>query len=284
MRKLGYIAAVALLGAGSLAGCSTGDGADAGGAGDCTPAHPDLETVVDGTLTVATYTLPPFLVAEGKELKGLEGEILGAVAEMECLDLVGQPLDSGSVVQSVQNGRTDMAAGNWYCTAARAEVLNLAGPVYGDQLAVVSTSGADSISELLEEDLVVGMPDGYNWMAEFKEIFGDNLRIFPNPTAMYEDMKAGRIDALSDSFGSATYANEQNGGAWDVEVLEPDERVATSVEPGQVCFPIGKDNESLLEAVNADVETLRESGELAKMLENAGLDPSAAEPGELRLP
>ena len=282
MRITISLAAVALLGAATIVGCSpSGDGGAAETSG-CTPEHPGLETVVNGTLTVATYTLPPFIVAEQQDIGGLEGEILGAVAEMECLDLVGQPLDSGSVVQSVQNGRTDMAAGNWYCTAARAEVLNLAGPVYSDQLAVVSTSGINSISDM--EGMTVGMPDGYNWMAEFQDIFGDDLRIYPNPTAMYEDMKAGRIDALSDSFGSASYANEQNGGTWDVEVLEPDERVATSVEPGQVCFPIGKDNDALLTAVNENVETLRENGELALMLENAGLDPAADQPGELRLP
>ena len=282
MRKIYPLATVAIVGVATLVGCSAGGDAGTDQASDCTPAHGGLETVVDGTLTVATYTLPPFLVADQQKLGGLEGDILGAVAEMECLDLVGQPLDSGSVVQSVQNGRTDLAAGNWYCTAARAEVLNLAGPVYADQLAVVSTSGINSISEM--EGLAVGMPDGYNWMAEFQDIFGDDLRIFPNPTAMYEDMKAGRIDALSDSFGSASYANEQNGGTWDVEVLEPDERVATSQDPGQVCFPIAKDNDALLTAVNEDVETLRDSGDLASMLEDAGLDPAADQPGELRLP
>lgn len=47
----------------------------------------------------------------------------------------------------------------------------------------------------------------------FKSIYGPNLKIYPNATAVYNDLKAGRIEVAVESFGSASCANEQNGGA-----------------------------------------------------------------------
>jgi polar amino acid transport system substrate-binding protein len=247
----------------------------------CTPAHEGLQTVREGVLTTATYNFPPFVKLDGTAVGGLEGEILAEIARMECLDLQGQPLDTGSVIPATQNGRVDIASGNWYCTAERAKVMSLAGPVYGDQMGVISTDGANTFDDL--KGKAMGTVDGYNWNTEFKAIYGPDLKIYPNPTAMYNDLKSGRLDVAADSFGSATYANEQAGNPWKIEVPKPDDRVAASMEPGQVCFPISKDNAALEAAVTENLETLRENGTIADLLEQNGLDPSAAKVGELRL-
>ena len=125
----------------ALTACGTAsDGAES--AQDCTPAHPGISTVRPGTLTVATYNFPPFLVVEGTTVSGIEGDILRNIAEMECLSLTSQPLDTASVIPATQNGRTDVSAGDWYCTSARAQVLSLAGPVFSDQIVIVSNDGA----------------------------------------------------------------------------------------------------------------------------------------------
>jgi polar amino acid transport system substrate-binding protein len=265
----------------TLTGCGSDSDGGAATSGSCTPAHEDLKTVRSGFLTTATYNFPPFVKLDGTNMSGLEGDILGEVAEMECLDLQAQPLDTGSVVPATQSRRVDIASGNWYCTAERAEVMKLAGPVYGDLMGIISTDGATTFDAL--QGKAMGTVDGYNWNEEFKSLFGSDLKIYPNPTAMYNDLKSGRLEVAADSFGSATFANEQAGSPWTIEVPEPDDRVAASLEPAQVCFPMADDNETLVEAVTEDIETLRGNGKLADLLEENGLDPAAADVGELRL-
>lgn len=283
MSKKLAIAAVVAISACTLTSCG-GNGGNGGAdavSDGCTPAHPDVETVKDGTLTASTYTFPPFTQVNGTDVSGAEGDILAEIAKMECLTLTAQPLDTGSVITAAQNGRADVASGNWYCTAERNEVLNLAGPVYGDQIGIISTDGASTFAEL--EGRSIGTVDGYLWNAEFQSIYGSDLKVYPTPTAMYTDLEAGRIEVAVDSFGSSTYANEQNGGDWEIQIPEPDERVASSEEPPQVCFPMPKSNEALSTAVREDLEELRDNGRLAEILEENGLDESAGDVGELRL-
>jgi polar amino acid transport system substrate-binding protein len=281
MQKMLAGAGGALLVLTMLTGCGGGSGNDTAGGASCSPAHDGLRTVRQGVLTTATYNFPPFIKLDGTKVGGVEGEILAKIAQMECLDLVGQPLDTGSVVPATQNGRVDIASGNWYCTAARAKIMSLAGPVYGDQMGIISTDGAGTFDAL--KGKAMGTVDGYNWNEEFKKIFGSDLKIYPNPTAMYNDLKSGRLEVAADSFGSATHANGQAGNPWKIKVPRPDERVAASLEPAQVCFPMSKDNAALVDAVTQDLEALRKDGTLADILEQNGLDPSAANVGELRL-
>lgn len=265
----------------SLSSCGS-DAADSPSAGkDCTAAHPGLETVRDGALTVATYNFPPFVELAGETAAGVEGDILNEIAAMECLTVGAQPLDTGSVISATQSGRTDIAAGNWYCTAERDAEMSLVGPVYGDLVGIISMDGATTFEEI--EGKPMGSVDGYLWNEEFQSIYGSDLKLYPNPTAMYNDLKSGRIEVAADSLGSAAYANEQNGDAWTVEAAEPDERVASSQQPPQVCFPMAKANESLFRAVTDDLNQLRADGTIADILEKNGLDPAAADSGELRL-
>lgn len=281
MRKFLVVAGTAVLAVTTLAGCSADSSNAAKGAGDCTPAHPNLSTVASGTLTVAAPHFPPFTEIQGTQLSGVEGQVLEEIAAMECLTLTAQSLDSGSVIPSTQNGRADIAAGNWYCTADRAKVLSLSSPVYGDQIAIISRSGADTFSEL--EGQVVGTPSGYLWNEEFKEIYGSDLKEYPNATALYNDLAAKRVAVAADSYGSATYANKQHGNEWTITKPAADERVASSTQTPQVCFPMSKQNEALSSAVNENLQKLRADGVISEILEENGLDGSAAEVGELRL-
>ena len=273
------VAATVTLAAALTACGSATDGAQS--AQDCTPVHPGLSTVTPGTLTVATYNFPPFLVVEGTSVAGIEGDILRNIAELECLTLTSQPLDTASVIPATQNGRTDVSAGDWYCTAARAEVLSLAGPVFSDQIVIVSKDGATTFEELRGRS--IGTVDGYMWNEELQGMFGPSLRVYPNPTAVYNDLESGRLDSAIDSIGTASLAKEQKGMDWSVERPAPDPRVASSEAPGQVCFPMSKNNPELYAAISENIVTLRENGTIAQILEDNGLDRSAAEPGPLQL-
>lgn len=280
MRQILACTAGALLLLLAVTACGTAsDGAES--ARDCTPAHPGVSTVRPGALTVATFNFPPFLVVEGTSVSGIEGDILRSIAEMECLTMTSQPLDTASVIPATQNGRTDMSAGDWYCTTARAQVLSLAGPVFSDQIVIVSDDGATTFDEL--QGRSIGTVDGYMWNEELQKIFGPSLRVYPNPTAVYNDLEAGRLDSAIDSIGTASFAKKQKSADWAIERPAPDPRVASSTVPGQVCFPMSVNNPDLFAAVSEDIVTLRNNGTIGRILKDNGLDPSAADPGPLKL-
>ncbi len=248
---------------------------------DCTPAH-EFPTVTPGTLTVGTYELLPFISTKDGGLSGTDAEIIKEIAKMECLEIATVALDPAGLVQAVVAGQIDMTIGNWYRTAKRAEVVNLTAPLYLDQMGIISKDGISKIADA--EGRLVGNVQGYLWTDDIQNVFGGKPKLYPNTVAMAQDLTAGRIEV---GFESYTVVKEaQKAGAYpglEVKVVEPDERVAASQEPGQSTFPHTKGNDAMTAALDADIAALRASGRLAEILVAAGLDASAAEPGEPRL-
>jgi polar amino acid transport system substrate-binding protein len=261
----------------SLTACGSDSGGSGdGAAADCKPAH-EFTTVAEGKLTVAGYDLPPFSKLEGDKISGVDGDIINAIAEKECLTIVPKWMATAAVIPTVQSGRADVAVGDWYRTAARTEVVELSGPMYTDQMAFISKDGVTKVSELQGKN--VGTVDGYLWVEDLKNYLGGNLKVYSTTLNMNQDLKAGRIDIGVDSYGSGKFNNPD----LKVEVTEPDPAVAASQEPAQSAFPVPKTNEALLTAVNEDIAQMHENGDIAKFLKDNGLPESAADTGEARL-
>lgn len=270
------IAAVVLTAAASLTACGNSGASSQAVSPGCKPAH-ELSTVTKGTLTVATYDLPPFTKVQGLDLTGVDGDILKAIAKKECLTLTVKAMGTAAVIPTVQAGRADVAAGDWYRTAKRAEVVGLTDPLYTDQMAFVSKDGVTKVSDLAGKN--VGTVDGYLWVDDIKKVLGSSVKVYPTTLNMNEDLKAGRIDVGIDSYGSATFTSRD----MQVKVTESDPRVAASQEGAQAAFPVPKDNTALLNALNALIAELHSSGEMAKILTANNLPASAADTGSPRL-
>jgi polar amino acid transport system substrate-binding protein len=270
---------VALLSAALLLTACGGDDGGSAASSDCTPEH-EFETVSEGTLTVGVYDLPPYSMTTGEDgMDGVDADIVREIAERECLSITAQPGNTAALIPSVQQGRSDLAIGDWYRTADRAEVVSLSDPLYLDQMGLISEDGVTAISDL--EGKSVGTVDGYLWVADLQALLGDSLRLYPSAVNMNQDLAAGRIEIGVDSYGSALQTQEETG--MQVEVAEADPRVAASQEAAQAAFPMSPDNQAMLDAVNEIIADLHEEGRIAEILESYGLPASAAEVGEPRL-
>jgi polar amino acid transport system substrate-binding protein len=276
MRLRPITAAVAALFVASTAAACGGSSSADGPADDCKPAH-EFKTIEEGTLTVAGYDLPPYSKLDGKKITGVDGEIVAAIAAKECLTITPKWMATAAVIPTVQSGRADLAVGNWYRTKARTEVVSLSGPMYADQMAIISKDGVSDISQLKGKK--VGTVDGYLWVKDLKSYLGGSLKIYSTTLNMNQDLKAGRIDIGVDSYGSGKFNNPN----LKVEVAKSHPDVAASQEPAQSSLPVPKDNAELLKAVNEDIKELHESGDMATFLDNNNLPKSAAETGEPRL-
>jgi polar amino acid transport system substrate-binding protein len=257
-------------------------GAGAATADDCKPAH-QLTTVVAGVITVAPGTYPPYSYVDSSgELQGIDGDILKAIAKLECDQVKAIPVDPAAALQYVISGKADLTSGDWYRTEARERVTNLSDPLYLDQMAVYSRTGADTVDSLMNHN--VASTQGNLWIADVQKLLGDRLKLYQVAPAALQDLENGRIDIVLDGYSVGVLAQSQ-GKLKDIQikVIKPDPRVGASMEAGQGAFPINKKNTALLDALNADIATLHKDGTIAKILTKFGLDPSAAETGAPRL-
>ncbi len=279
--KLGAtgLAGAALLGVAGCGGGQAGQGASA----NCTPKY-DVKTLESGVLRVGAIQYPPYSTISRGEVGGIDGEIMTGFAKAACLDLEAQETTFAAAVSSVTTRRNDIAMGDLYRTKERAQEVALTDPVYLDQLGIVSKAGLDSIEAL--EGKKIATVQGYYFVEAVQKTFGDNVRLFPDNVKMYQDLFAGRSEVGLDSFPAAVeYLKSRNkAGEFKVKVPPPDPRIpATGEQAAQSAYAYDRSLEGLDEALNAYIKDIRESGELANILEKHGLPRSAADVGEARL-
>lgn len=281
--------ATAVLATAALVACSNSDSDSV--AEDCVPEH-EFATDTDGILKVSTYSLPPYSEVLDRELSvdgtaftvggtltGVDGDILADFAATECLEIEVHSTAAGAVLSTVQAGGADVGAGNWYRTTERAEILDLTEPIYADQVAIISPDGVSDFAQL--QNKRVGTVVGYQYVADLRDYFADGLVLYNSPLTMFRALEDGDIDAAVDTVGVGREFTKENDLV--VEAAEPFDQVSASLEPGQSAFVVQQGDDDLLAALNATIDRLRESGRLAEILEENGLEPSAAEPGEPRL-
>ena len=275
-RVITSVGGVAIAASLLLAGCSSAGESTV--ADDCEPRS-GVETVKDGVLTVALTNTPPYSLEEDGSISGIDSDMVTEFAAEECLSIEFAPYTYATAIPAVEQARVDVALGGFYRTEARAEVVTLSEPLYLDELSVYSTEGFSSVDELLGK--TIGTVEGYLWVDDLKNLPGTETRVYPDSLSLAQDLKAGRIDAALDGYGAATIATQ--GEDYKIEVLEEDDRVASTNEPSQTAVLFDPANEGLAEAFNELASEMREDGRLVDILAEYGLPASAAEVGDSRL-
>jgi polar amino acid transport system substrate-binding protein len=260
----------------SLTACGGTDAASS--SSDCKPAHEGLKTVTQGELTVASYDFAPATILNADNVTGMEGDLINEIAKLECLKVtVNSSGGAGAVISSVQTKRVDIGSGGWLRTKAREKIVYLSTPLWSDSQAVVSTKGVTS--ENLEGH-VVGSTSGNLWNDSMTKWLGDKFKVYQDDESLFNDLKAGRIEAAMQSAIAGTYKLKQNPieGAQVVNV-KPNPNVPEFASVGQVMLPSSLDNPAFGKALDEDIEKLRANGTIKKILEKYGIDASAGEPG-----
>ncbi|MDR6688920.1 polar amino acid transport system substrate-binding protein [Arthrobacter sp. 1088] len=273
--------ACAILAAGMIAltGCSSTTSGHQTNATNCKPAHDGIQTITPGVLTVAHYEYPPFAYVEDGKLKGLEGEVLQKIADMECLKINVVPGDSAAMITSVQTGRADTTLGSWYRTKARSEVVRLSEPVVTSPLALVSKTGATTVDDLTKLGSV-GAGQALVGVGELKSLLGDRLKLYPTNDAEFADFQAGRIQAIVLGYGAAiTSLKKQPVEGAEIKIIEADSRLSSTVNVGQTNFPTKLNNNGLGQAIDEDIKTLRNDGAIADIAKKYGFQAEIADPG-----
>jgi len=254
------LAGAGLVLAATLTGCGSdsGDGDDGDtGTGSSTGA---VQTLEEGTLKVCSdVPYNPFDILEGDTFTGFDGDLVTEIAKGLDLDLQAQDsgfdgLQSGL---SLNSGQCDLVASAMTITEDRQKKLDFTDGYYDSKQSLLVPTGSDiaSIDDLAGKK--VGVQQGTTGKSYTEENApeGTNIISFPQDSDMYNAIKAGQVDALLQDF-PVNYAHEQDGGFEIVEEYD------TGEEYG---FAVKKGNTSLRDAVNEQLQELRDNGTYDKI-------------------
>lgn len=246
----------------ALAGCATSSN-DAGG--DAPASSGDEYGLIEaGTLTVCSdVPYPPFEIEDPSSDTGYSGfdiDLLGAIAneldlKLSVQDVGFDALQSGTTLAA---GTCDVGASAMTITDERKANIDFSDPYYDSlqSLLVRTDSGIKSIDDLAGKN--VGVQQGTTGEAYAGEnATGAELVSYPSDGELWPAMQAGQIDAILQD-QPVNLEHEKADSAYKiVETYETDESYGFAFAKGE--------RTALLDAVNAALQSLRDSGEYKKI-------------------
>lgn len=269
IRKRSLTAAALALCVATLSAC--GSSTPSTVAKGCKPIA-QVKTATKGVLTASIAEFPPYIGAKDGKPTGVDGVLLTKIAAATCLDLKVNVTSFPAITSSLQQGTSDLSAGSWTINTERKSMFDVSDPVYKSLAAVVSKSGISTVNGM--EGKKVGTTTGYLWVSDLqKAIGGNNVKLYQSEQAVYDDLKAGRIDAglVTEGAVASYMAKDGNADKFELKVLEKDPRLQVSVNPPVAGVLIHKGDAGLLKAVNIVVKKYQTSGDLATQLKDAGI-------------
>lgn len=245
---------------------------------NCTPKH-EFRTIHAGTLTVAAIEYMPYSRVDGSTPTGVDGEMLQAIAKLECLQVNAIAVDAAGAIAQVTSGRTDVAAGDWWRSKERQKIVDVTDPTYLDAMAVLSKDGYSSFREL--EGKNVGDLQGNVWNREAKDVLGDSYHLYQSVDQALQDLDSGRLEAVIVTAGQIAYEQKQGKYPdYKLELMRPDPRVSPTTRQPQATIPHTKGNTALGTALSEDIAELKANGTLKRIVERYGLPDSVLDTGD----
>ncbi len=236
------IATVMVLGV--FAACSKQDNTNTGTS--------KLELIKPGVLTVGSDTTwPPMEYTEGDKIVGFDVDLAQAIADKLGLKLDFQSTAWDGIVSALATHKFDTVISSMTITEEKKKEVNFSDPYFNtDQAAVTKEgSGVDTVEKM--DGKTIGAQIATTGEIEAKKIKGCEVKSYDDILMAFEDLKAGRIDAvMADSYLSYSYAAENEG--YEVGFV-----VNTGEKLG---IAFAKESTNLLAAVNGALKTLMDDG------------------------
>lgn len=252
LRLLAVAAAAAL----TLAACgSEEDDSTGGGGGD--DASADLSLISDGKLTVCSdIPYAPFEFEDPDADSGYSGfdiDITSEIAKGLDLELAVKDADFSGLQSglALNSGQCDLVASAMTITDDRKKNLGFSDGYYDSLQSLLVPEGSDitGIGDLNGKKVGVQQAtSGEKYAQENAE--GAQLVALPSNAEMVQAIKAGQVDALLQDL-PVNVDNAKAGGYEVVEEFDTGETYGLAAK---------KDNQALLDAVNAELSEMRDNG------------------------
>ena len=205
-------------------------------------------------LVMATNAeFPPYEYHEGDKIVGIDVEICQAIADEMGKKLVIEDMAFDSVITSVYTGKADLGAAGLTITEDRLKNINFSTPYATAAQVIIVTEDSDIASP---DDLVgkkIGVQLGTTGDIYAEDIENAELERYNKGFEAVQALSQGKIDAvIIDNEPAKVYVSQNDG----LKIVDE----AFTYE--EYAIAIAKDNTALLNAVDAAISKLKESGKL----------------------
>ena len=221
----------------------------------------DFTTVEDGMLHMATNAaFPPYeMVADDGSFEGIDVEIAGMIAEKLGLELVVDDMDFGSIITSVQSGKSDIAMAGLTVTDERKENIDFS-DTYATGVQVVIVPEDSEIAGIDDlEGKLIGCQESTTGYIYCSDDYGEDMvTAFPNGANAVQALLTGKVDAVViDSQPAQEYVAQNEG----LKILD------TEYVTEDYAIGVSKDNTALRDAVNNALKELIDDGTVQSILD-----------------
>lgn len=258
LKRIIALAAAAAM-AVSLAACGSNGGNAQGSAEAEGGAEKD-------TLIMATNAaFPPYEYVEDNEIVGIDAEIAGVIAEDLGMTLQIDDMEFDSIIPAITTGKADIGVAGMTVTEDRLQNVAFSDSyATGVQVIIVPEDSDITSPDDLANDKMIGVQQGttgHIYCADTPENGGfgeEHVSAFPNGASAVEALKSGKVDCVVIDNEPAKAFVEQNEGLkiLDTEFVVEDYAIA-----------VAKDNDELLEKINASLAKLKEDGTLQQIID-----------------
>lgn len=156
----------------------------------------------------ATY--PPFEWQVNGEYKGIDIDLINAIADKAGFEIEIQSMDFKGIIPALQSKQLDISIAGMSITDERKKIIDFSNPYFDAGLSVVVAkdntaikSGADLAGKTIA---VKKGTSGATYAVDTFASKGAKVIQFDNSPAMFEEVKAGRADALIEDYPVISYA------------------------------------------------------------------------------
>ena len=221
----------------------------------------------DAVLTMGTNAaFPPYEFYDGDTIVGIDAEIAAAIAEKLGLELQIVDMDFGSIITAVQTGKIDMGMAGMTVTEERLQNVNFSTTyATGIQVVIVpEDSDITSVDDIFAklnagEDVLIGCQEATTGAIYASDDFGDDhVTTYPDGATAVQALTQGKLDCvIIDNQPAINFVAANEGlKILDTEYVTEDYAIA-----------ISKDNEDLLNQINAALEELIADGTVQEILD-----------------
>lgn len=208
-------------------------------------------------------TYPPFEYEENGEYKGIDIDLINAIAENQGFDIELVPMDFKGIIPALQAGQLDVAIAGMSITDDRKKIVDFSEPYFDAGITLIVNKENETISTI--EDLkgetvaVKKGTTGATYAESVASEIGFKVVQFDDSPSMFLEVSNGNAAALIEDYPVIAYAIAQKDLGLKI--------VGDRLNGDQYGIAVLKgENQELLEKINAGLAELKKSGKYDEII------------------
>lgn len=210
-------------------------------------------------LVMATNAeFPPYEYHDGDDIVGIDAEVAALIAEELGMTLEIEDMAFDSVLAAVQTGKADIAMAGITVTEERKQSVNFTDTYAKATQMIIVAEDSDITTPDDLAGKTIGVQLGTTGDIYVEDVEGATIERYNKGFEAVQALLQGKVDAVVIDGEPAKVFVEQNEGIKLVDEAFTEEEYAIA---------IAKDNEELLEKVNAAIATLKDNGKFQEVVD-----------------